>query len=119
MRREAVYLEDIVQAADEIAAFAAGRMPDDLENDAQLRNAILFSLTVIGEAANSLPADFHARRPEVRWRDIILMRNRIVHGYFSLDPVVIWQIATIHSSVPPRAGRPHSARGIPRLGVSG
>ena len=99
MRREAVYLEDIVRAADEIAAFAAGRMPDDLENDAQLRNAILFSLTVIGEAANSLSADFHARHPEVRWRDIIGMRNRIVHGYFSLDPGVVWQIATMHTPI--------------------
>lgn len=99
MRREAVYLEDIVRAADEIAAFAAGRMRDDLENDGQLRNAILFSLTVIGEAANSLSADFHARHSEVRWRDVIAARNRIVHGYFSLDPVVVWQIATIDTPI--------------------
>jgi uncharacterized protein with HEPN domain len=99
MRREAVYLEDIVRAADEIAAFAAGRMPDDLQNDVQLRNAILFSLTVIGEAANRLSADFHARHMEVRWRDVIAMRNRVVHGYFSLDPVVVWQIATIHTPI--------------------
>lgn len=96
MRREPVYLEDIVRAADDIAGFVAGRMPADLEEDNQLRNAILFSLTVVGEAANSLTAEFHATHGEVRWREVIAVRNRIVHGYFSLDDALVWQIATIH-----------------------
>jgi len=99
MRREVVYLEDIFRAAGDIAGFVAGKMPADLDKDTQLRNAILFSLTVIGEAANSLTAEFHARHAEVRWRDVIAVRNRIVHGYFSLDDVLVWQIATIHTPI--------------------
>ena len=99
MRREAVYLEDIVRAADDIEGFVAGRMPADLEKDTQLRNAILFSLTVIGEAANSLTGEFQARHAEVRWREVIAVRNRIVHGYFSLDDALVWQIATIHTPI--------------------
>ena len=99
MRREAVYSEDIVRAANEIAGFVAGRMLADLETDTQLRNAILISLTVIGEAAGSLSGEFHAAHGEIRWRDVIAVRNRIVHGYFSLDDALIWQIATIHTPI--------------------
>ena len=99
MRREAVYLEDIVRAADDIDGFVAGREPADLAEDTQLRNAILFSLTVIGEAANSLTADFQGRHADVRWREVIAVRNRIVHGYFSLDDELVWQIATIHTPI--------------------
>jgi uncharacterized protein with HEPN domain len=99
MRREAVYLEDIVRAPDDLAGFVVGKTPADLERDTQLRNAILFSLTVIGEAANSLSGHFHAAHGKVRWRDVIAMRNRIVHGYFSLDDALVWQIATIHTPI--------------------
>ena len=99
MRREAVYLEDIVRAADDIDGFVAGREPADLAEDTQLRNAILVSLTVTGEAANSLTAEFQTRHADVRWREVIAVRNRIVHGYFSLDDELVWQIATIHTPI--------------------
>ena len=99
MRREAVCLEDIPQAACDIESFVAGKTSAELENDAKLRNAILFSLTVIREAAKSLSADFQARHADVRWRDVIAVRNRIVHGYFTLDTSLVWQIATVHVPV--------------------
>jgi uncharacterized protein with HEPN domain len=97
MRREGVYLEDIFRAASDLAEFVAGQTAADVENDSKLRNAMLFSLTVIGEAANSPTADFRAKHPEVRWRDLIALRNRVVHGYFSVDSNLIWQIATAHA----------------------
>jgi uncharacterized protein with HEPN domain len=84
MRREVVYLEDIVRAAGEILDFTRGRKPADLVADAQFRNAVLFSLTVIGEAANSLSTEFQSTHPEVPWRELTALRNRIVHGYFAL-----------------------------------
>jgi uncharacterized protein with HEPN domain len=54
---------------------------------------------VIGEAANCLTAEFHATHAEIRWREVIAVRNRIVHGYFSLDDALVWQIAAIHTPI--------------------
>jgi uncharacterized protein with HEPN domain len=54
---------------------------------------------VRGEAANRLTEEFQARHAEVRWRDVIALRNRIAHGYFSLDDELVWQIATIHTPI--------------------
>jgi uncharacterized protein with HEPN domain len=48
---------------------------------------------VIGEAANALTEEFQSTHAKVPWREVIALRNRIVHGYFSLDDALIWEIS--------------------------
>jgi len=56
--------------------------------------AVLHHLTVIGEAISRLPVDLRERPPQVRWRQIIAMRHRIVHAYFDLNWQMLWDAAT-------------------------
>ena len=93
MRREGLYLHDIVDAADAIAGFLEGRTKNDFLNDDFFRSAILQKLMVIGEAAAKLPESLRARYPEVPWVDIVGFRNRVVHGYFNLDWDIVWVTA--------------------------
>lgn len=94
MRREELFLNDIVEAADSIQKFLAGvRREDFLQNDL-LRSAVLQKLSVIGEAAAHLPQDFRKRHPEVEWGDIIGFRNIAVHAYFAVDWPIVWVTAT-------------------------
>jgi uncharacterized protein with HEPN domain len=51
-------------------------------------------LTLIGEAANRLPGELRDRHPEIPWRQIMAVRNRIVHAYFDLDPQILWNAAS-------------------------
>jgi uncharacterized protein with HEPN domain len=90
MRREELYLTDIVEATDSIKKFLSGMsrksfLPNDL-----LRSAVLQKLSVIGEAASRLPLKFRTRHPEIEWGDIIGFRNIAVHAYFSVDWSIVW-----------------------------
>ena len=94
MRREELYLLDIVEAADHIAEFLRGKDHDGFLGDALLQAAVLQKLTVIGEAAARLPQSFHERHSQVEWADIIGFRNIAVHAYFSVEWPIVWIAAT-------------------------
>ena len=93
MRRDELYLSDIVEAADSINAFLSERTREDFLRDDLLRSAVLHKLTVIGEAAR-LSAEFRARHTEVEWADIVGFRNIAVHAYFAVDWSIVWVAAT-------------------------
>jgi len=52
-------------------------------------------LEILGEAANRIPREEQARYPEIPWPQIIGLRNRLIHGYDSIDFDIMWQIVTI------------------------
>ena len=62
-------------------------------------DAVIHNLTVIGEAANYIPAEITARHPGVPWRQMVDLRNFSVHAYWNLRPAVIWD--TIQNDLPP------------------
>lgn len=94
MRHEALYLADIVEAADAIEYFITGKDRDMFVHDDLLRSAVLHKLTIIGEAAAHLPSDFREQNPEIEWTDIVGFRNIAVHSYFSVDWNIVWLTAT-------------------------
>ena len=94
MRREILYLNDIVEAADALERFTAGRTRDEFEADDLFRSAVIFKLIVIGEAAARVSPEVRGRHSHVAWQDIVGLRNIAVHGYFSLNLATIWATAT-------------------------
>ncbi len=95
MWRDELYLRDIVQAASDIRAFIADQSLETLLDDEIIRSAILWKLTVIGEAASQLSKAFKLRHAEVDWGVTIGFRNRAIHGYFSIDWTVVWETAVL------------------------
>jgi uncharacterized protein with HEPN domain len=65
MRRDELYLSDIVEAADSISSFLTGRERDSFLQDDLLRSAVLHKLTIIGEAAARVSEDLRGHHPEV------------------------------------------------------
>jgi uncharacterized protein with HEPN domain len=94
MRREELYLSDIVEAADAIAAFLSGCSRDAFLQDDLLRSAVLHKLTIIGEAAARVALDFRERHPQIEWSGIVGFRNIAVHAYFAVDWSIVWVAAT-------------------------
>lgn len=94
MRRDKLYLADIVEAADAVAAFLAGAERERFLQDDLLRSAVLQKLSIIGEAAARLSKEFRARHADVEWRDIVAFRNIAVHAYFAVQWSIVWTTAT-------------------------
>jgi len=51
-------------------------------------------LQIIGEACRGLSEEFRSRHPEIPWRAIVGMRHHLVHGYFTIDPDIVWVAIT-------------------------
>jgi uncharacterized protein with HEPN domain len=86
MSRSAVdRLRDIFQSAELAAQHADGLDATGLATTAMQRDATLFRIAVVCEAASHLPAELQALSPEIPWLSIRNMRNHIVHGYWQID----------------------------------
>ncbi|WP_228015029.1 HepT-like ribonuclease domain-containing protein [Synechocystis salina] len=79
--------------------FTKGMNVQNFESDLMCQAAVVRQLEIIGEAARRLPINFQEKFEEIPWRQIIGMRNRIVHEYDHLNVDRIWQ--TVQFSLPP------------------
>ena len=93
MRHENLYLNDIVEAADDIARFISGLAPEDFQNSDLVRSAVVQKLPVIGEAVARLSNEIKERNPQVEWAQITGFRNVLIHAYFGIDWDIVWQAA--------------------------
>ena len=97
MRRDELYLADIIEAADALDRFLQNISKDDFLNDELRQSAVLQKLTVIGESAARLSQEFKSQHSEIEWQDIIAFRNIAVHAYFTVDWRIVWYTA-IHDA---------------------
>lgn len=94
MRDERAYLADMISSARRIQKIVAGKSLDEVTNDETLQDALLRRLGIIGEAANRISQVTRDQLPTIPWRDIIKMRNVLIHVYFSVDLKIAWDTAT-------------------------
>ncbi|MBF0110596.1 MAG: DUF86 domain-containing protein [Magnetococcales bacterium] len=85
----------VLDAASEAVRFCAGRTQLDIETDRMLLLAVVRCIEIIGEAAGEVSLEFRAVTPEIPWRNMVAMRNRLIHGYFDVDPVIVWKTVTV------------------------
>ncbi len=95
------YLDHIYQATTDALGFVAGQSKQDFQADKRTQQAVIMSLIIIGEAATKLMdqfPEFANQHPEIPWRNMRGMRNRIAHGYFDINLDTVWD--TLQSNLP-------------------
>jgi uncharacterized protein with HEPN domain len=75
-----------------IERYTSAMDEEQFRRDERTVDAVVRNLEILGEATRQLPEDFSARHPDVPWRQIAGLRNRIVHDYFGLDLEMIWEV---------------------------
>lgn len=98
MSRDLGYLVDIGLAIQEALEFVEGITWEAFTTDRKTQAAVMHELTIIGEAARRVSADFRTHHDELPWPDMIGVRNRIVHEYDHIKLDILWD--TLKTDLP-------------------
>jgi uncharacterized protein with HEPN domain len=96
MDRDLTSVLDIVRMGPLIEGFVGPATRIELDANAQLRLAVLHALLIMGEAVKRLSPEFRQSNPEIPWKQIAGMRDRLIHGYDDIDLDKVWEAATTH-----------------------
>lgn len=99
MPRDASYIRDIVEAAKLAMSYVKGIDERSFLHDTRLQDAVIRRLEIVGEAARRVSEETRAAHGDIPWRQMIGMRNQVVHMYDGVDLTVVWQ--TILHDLPP------------------
>ncbi|OGG29214.1 hypothetical protein A2971_04600 [Candidatus Gottesmanbacteria bacterium RIFCSPLOWO2_01_FULL_46_21] len=90
-----VYLRHILDAIHRIEKHIFGvQKVDFFKDDSTAAAAAVRELEIIGEAITQMPEAYRTKHTSVPWREITDMRNRLIHGYFSVDYKIVWKTVT-------------------------
>jgi len=92
-------ISDIIEAIQLIFEYVEGMTFDQFTEDRKTIDAVVRNFIVIDEAASHLSDDFIKDHPELPWREMRDMRNIVVHEYFGVDNMIIWD--TVKKNLPP------------------
>ena len=89
---DATRLGDMLDAARNTQKYVTGITGEAFVQNEILALALVKTIEIIGEAASKVSADTRQQYPEIRWRDVIGMRNKLIHNYLEIDFNVVWDV---------------------------
>lgn len=97
MKNETIYLEHILDSIEKIKKYCKNiKDEDDFIEDGKTQDAVVRNIEIIGEAASKLSCDIKNNYPKIKWRTIIDTRNLLIHGYFGVSYIAVWNIVEKH-----------------------
>ena len=97
-RRDELLIQDMIEAIDHTFDFVKNVTRDEFENNYEKQSAIIRQFEIIGEAATKISNQMKQDNREIEWKDIIGMRNKMIHDYFEINLVVVWD--TVRDDLP-------------------
>jgi uncharacterized protein with HEPN domain len=91
-KENSVRLRHILEAIERIEKYLQGFDEEKFKTDFLYQDAVLRQLEIIGEASKNLSSDLRENNPHIEWRKMAGTRDRLAHGYFSVDTEIVWRI---------------------------
>jgi len=99
MKREiGDFIEDIVNAMNKALEFVEGMSYEDFIQDPKTVFAVVRAIEIIGEAVKNIPDNVREKYPEIPWKGMAGMRDKVIHEYFGVDMKVVWD--TVKKRIP-------------------
>ncbi|MBU0702218.1 DUF86 domain-containing protein [bacterium] len=93
------YIQDILDSIMEVKEFTQGMDFEGFVGDKKTINAVTRSLEVIGEAGKKIPDSLREKYPQIPWKRMAGMRDKLIHEYWSIDLEIVWEVIT--NELPP------------------
>lgn len=97
-RNDEFFLQDIFDFCEHVEQYADGIEQSEFLENRMLQDALVRKLELIGEAAKNVSEETRKQNPNIPWREIMRMRDKVVHHYFRVDLEIVWQ--TVKKDVP-------------------
>ena len=88
------YLQDILDAVNDIEDFIDDMTYEQFINDRKTLNAVVRSIEIIGEASKNIPQSIKEKYKALPWKQMAGMRDKLIHAYFGIDKETLWQAVT-------------------------
>ena len=92
------YLRDMLENAEKALSFIGGLDYETFRSDDKALYAAIRALEIMGEAARNVPEELRGANPQLKWREIAGMRNKLMHEYFGINTRVVWR--TLQEDLP-------------------
>jgi len=92
------YVEDMILFSEKILSYTKELEQPEFESNPLIYDATLRNLELIGEAATHIPLEVRMNYSNISWRQIIALRNRLIHAYLGLDNDILWSV--IQTDIP-------------------
>jgi len=86
------YLEDIIEAMENAMDFIRGMSYEEFVKDTKTVYAVIRAIEIIGEAVKNIPEDVRSKYPEIPWRAMAGMRDKVIHAYFGVKLERVWEV---------------------------
>lgn len=92
-RSPSEFIRHILDEIDYILSRISDVDYESFVRDETLKRAFVRSIEIIGEASKKLPEDIRTMQPDIEWRKVTGMRDRLIHDYFGVDYTIVWDVA--------------------------
>lgn len=91
MKDDRVYLAHILDAVERIQKYTS-EGKSEFDRDEKTQDAVVRNLEIIGEAAKNVSDELRSNRPDIPWRRLAGMRDKLIHEYFGVNLTIVWQV---------------------------
>ena len=86
------YLKDILEAIDRAIQYVSNLDYSDFLSDTKTQDAVIRNIEIIGEAVKNIPQELKAAHPDIAWKNMSGIRNKLIHEYFGVNTDIVWGV---------------------------